>query len=119
MPPAAEKRASSISPEAPARAMELFVVPKSTPMARGRPERTPLASINQQVECSRYRSALRRPLLRGGGRSRFKIRCIHQEVVRLRIERHGLRPELGLHRLHQTELVRCVLVEYVDRALAG
>src|ERR1019366_2378218 len=76
------------------------------------------ARINQQVECSWSGSALWCPLLRLGSRSHFKIRCVHQEVVRLWIERHGLRPELGLHRLDHTELVRRILVEYVDRALA-
>src|SRR6266850_7987074 len=77
-----------------------------------------LRSVNQHTERYRLGDGLRIGLFRSSSRSRTKIRCVHVEIVCLRIVRHGFRSELGLHGLDHGVFIRSVFVEYVDRALA-
>ena len=77
-----------------------------------------LAPVNQQAKCSRLGSRLRTLLFRVRG-GRLEIGGVDEQIVRLRIERHGFRAELRLDRLDHAEFIGRVFMENVNRSVAG
>src|SRR6266853_1988574 len=75
------------------------------------PERFHSSAIDQDAECAGNRRPLRPGPLCGRLCRRTKISSIHEEMVRLAVQSHGLCSEFGLDGFDLTEFIRRVFME--------